>query len=171
MNIQTYFEIITTYQINITAIALISIAIIIGIVFFYYTNDLKPALLALVSILLVPALTLTTLFIYYEYFNVEPSEKHTLIMWSTLFLNIINIGILISKYAREALKKKLDLDYVLSYHFSSTLDLFLVLIVTIGAISIFMKSQMHLILLPILVISSIIIWFNHLLARFLLKKK
>lgn len=171
MTIENYFELITTYQMNIIAIAFISIAIIAGVIFYYYTNDLRPSALALSSIILIPILTLIILFIYYEYFGIEPSEKHTLIMWSSLFLNILNIATLISKYAREALKKKLDLDYVIRYHFNSTLNLFLVLLVTIGAVSVFMDTTMHIVLLSILVISSIVIWFNHLLARFLLKKK
>ncbi len=167
----SYLELITNYQIILILTSILITALVIGGVFYYYTSDLKAGLISILSISLVPILTLIFLYITYEYFNVIPSEKHTLILWASLFFNITNLITLISKYAREILKKDFDIDYVTRYHFHSTLDLFVIILVTIGAISIFMYLEMLIILLLILIISSLVIWFNHLIARFLLQDK
>lgn len=166
-----YLDFITNYQINITIVALLIIALIVGILFYFYTNDIKPALITFLSVTLVPILTGITLLFLYEVFTITPTEKHILIMWSAIFINILNLGILANKYAVEVTKKDFDIDYVTRYHFKSTLNLFILIILTIGTVSIFMSEEMLVILLPILGISSVVIWFNHLIARFLLKEK
>jgi hypothetical protein len=166
-----YLDFVTNYQINVTIIALLTIALVIGMLFYFYTNDLKPAIITFFSVALVPLLTLLTLISLHQIFEITPSEKHVLIMWSVLFINILNLGLLASRYALEVIQKDFDVDYVTRYHFKSTLNLFILLILTIGTVSIFMPEEMLVISLSILGISSIVIWFNHLIARFLLKEK
>ncbi len=171
MEILRYFDFITNYQINITILALFIIALLVGLLFYYYTNDIKPALITFLSVALAPILTGLILIFLHQVFGIAPTEKHIIIMWSTLFINILNLGILASKYAIEVIKKDFDIDYVTRYHFKSTLNLFILIILTIGTVSIFMSEEMQIILLSILGISSVVIWFNHLIARFLLKEK
>jgi hypothetical protein len=164
-------EFFTTYQTITTISSLLVIALIIGGLFLYYTNDIKPAIITFFSMLLIPILSAVTLIILYRFFDVIPSEKHTLIMWSVIFINAINLSVLISKYAKEVLEKDFDIDHVTRHHFKSTLNLFTSILLLLGAVCIFMDANMLIILIPIIVISSIVIWFNHLMARLLLKEK
>ncbi len=166
-----YLELITNYQINITILALLIIAILISGLFLYYTNDFKTTIITFFSTLLIPVLVGGTLFLLYKQFNIEPSEKHTIILWGVLFINIINLSTLIGKYSKEILSKNFDIDHVTRHHFRSTLNLFVTILLLGGASSIFVDTNMLLILLPIMLLSSITIWFNHLIARFLLKEK
>ncbi len=171
MDITKYFEIITNYQINTTVVAISIIALLISGLFYYYTNNIKPTLILLLSILLVPFLTLTFLLISYEFFNVQPSEKHTLILWSSLFVNTINLSMLIGKYSKEILKKNFDINDVIGYHFIATLNLFVTMLLITFGVSVFVETNIIIILGLTFLISSITIWFNHLFTRFLLKEK
>ena len=166
-----YLELITNYQTNITILALLLISGIISGIFLYYTNDFKTTIITFLSTLLVPALVAITLFILYNFLKVEPSEKHTLITWSVLFLNTINLSTLIGKYAKEILEKGFDIDHVTRHHFKSTLNLFVTILLLGGASSVFVDTNMLLIIIPTVLITSITIWSNHLIARFLLREK
>ncbi len=171
MVIFQYLELVTRYQFSTTILALILLAILISGLFMYYTNDFKTTILSFLSVLLVPTLTALTLIILYNSFDVNPSEKHSLILWFTLFVNIINLGTLIAKYAKEILKKDFDIDHVTRHHFSSTLNLFVTILLLGGASAVFVQVNMLLVLIPAILLSSITIWFNHLIARLLLKDK
>ncbi len=164
-------ELLTNFQINSTIIALLIIAGSISAIFLYYTNDFKTTIITFLSTLLVPILVALTLLLLYNQFDVEPSEKHTIILWSALFINVVNLSTLIGKYAREIVSKSFDIDHVTRYHFKSTLNLFITILLLGGASCIFVDTNMLLILLPTILISSIAIWSNHLIARFLLKEK
>ncbi len=166
-----YLELITSYQITLAVSAILLISGLIGGIFLYYTNDFKTTIITFLSTLLVPILVIITLFILYNYFNVEPSEKHTLILWSVLFINVINLSTLIGKYAKEVLSKNFDIDHVTRHHFKSTLNLFVTILLLGGASSAFVQTNMLLVLVPTILIASIIIWSNHLIARFLLREK
>ncbi len=171
MEINKYLELITTYQINTTIVALLIIALLISSLFLYYTNDIKPSAIIFLSVILVPILTGTFLLILYEFFNVQPSEKHTLILWSSLFINTINLSTLLGRYSKEILKKDFDIDHVTRYHFTATLNLFTTILLISFAVSVFVDMNMILILNLTLLVSSIVIWFNHLVSRLLLKEK
>lgn len=171
MEIFKYLELFTNYQINITLLALLIIALLISGLFLYYTNDFKPTAITFLSILLIPILTGLTLVILYEFFDIQPSEKHTLIMWAALFINTINLSTLVAKYSTEILKKDFDIDHVTRHHFKTTLNLFITVILITGAISAFVELNMLIILIPTALISTISIALNHIIARFLLKEK
>ncbi len=171
MEITTYSELITTYQINTTIVALLIIALLISGLFLYYTNDIKPSAIIFLSAILVPILTGTFLLILYNFTNIQPSEKHTLILWSSLFINTINLSMLLGRYSKEILKKDFDIDHVTRYHFTATLNLFTTILLINIAVSVFVDMKMVLILNLTLLVSSIVIWFNHLVARLLLKDK
>ena len=171
MNNMETLELITNYQINITLASLLIIAGLISGLFLYYTNDFKTTIITFLSILFIPILTGITLLILYNSFNIEPSEKHTIILWAILFINTVNLSSLIGKYANEVIQKDFDIDHVTRHHFKSTLNLFVTILLLGGASCIFVDTNMLLILLPIIVISSIVIWINHLIARLLLKEK
>lgn len=162
-------EFALTAQMSNSLISLLIIALIIGGLFYYYTNDIKPAIITFSSVALIPIIVAIVLIILYKYTSIQPNQKHILIIWITLFINILNLGTLIGKYSREVIKKNFDIDYVTRYHFRSTLNLFVVMLLVIGGMSAFMHKEMLIILLSTLGISSIIIAFNHLIARFLLK--
>jgi len=166
-----YLELMTSYQTNATIVAILIIAILISGLFYYYTNDLKPTIIILLSTISVPILTGLLLVVLYEFFNVEPSEKHTLILWSSLFINTINLSMLLGRYSAEVLKKDFDIDHVTRAHFKATLNLFLTILLITAAVSAFVQMNVTIILTLTLLVSSTIIWLNHLVARLLLKDK
>ncbi len=166
-----YLELITMYQLNVIFLTLVIVSLTIGALFYYHTNDFKPGIISFLSVFLVPVFTIAILLIFYKYTDSQPSEKHTLIVWASLFINTLNLSTLISKYSREILKKTFDIDHVTRYHFNTTLNLLVILFVVLGAVSIFMYIDMLFLLISILTISILILWFNHLIARFLLKEK
>ena len=100
-----------------------------------------------------------------------PSEKHSLIFWCTLLISAINLSTLVGKYSVEVVKKDFDIDHVTRHHFSATLNLFVTILLVNIAVSVFVESNILIILLGILLVSSLTIWFNHLIARLLLKDK
>lgn len=171
MEIMKYLELMTSYQINITFVAILIIAILISGLFLYYTNDIKPTAIIFLSAILVPIITGLSLFILYEYFNVEPSEKHTIILWSSIFINIINLSMLLGRYSSEILQKDFDVDHVTRHHFTATLNLFVTILLITAATSAFLGTNIVIVLSLTLLTSSIVIWFNHIAARFLLKDK
>jgi hypothetical protein len=166
-----YLELMTSYQTNATIVAILIIAILISGLFYYYTNDLKPTIIILLSTISVPILTGLLLVVLYEFFNVEPSEKHTLILWSSLFINTINLSMLLGRYSAEVLKKDFDIDHVTRAHFTATLNLFITVLLITAAVSAFVQMNVTIILALTLLVSSTIIWLNHLVARLLLKNK
>ncbi len=171
MEISNYLELITTYQINTTILALLTIALTISGLFLYHTNDIKTTLISFLSILLAPILTAITLLILYEYLNIQPSEKHSLILWIPLVINTINLSTLIAKYSKEVVKKDFDIDHVTRYHFKATLNLFMTTLLIKIAVCAFTDWNVTIILLSTLVLSSTAIWFNHFVARILLRDK
>ena len=171
MEITKYLELLTTYQINTTIMAILIIALLISGLFLYHTNDIKPSAIIFLSAILVPILTGLFLLILYEFFNIQPSEKHTLILWSSLFINTINLSMLLGRYSKEILRKDFDIDHVTRYHFTATLNLFITILLITFAVSVFVQIDMVLILTTTLLVSSIVIWLNHLVARLLLKDK
>ncbi len=171
MEITKYLELMTSYQINTTIVAILIIAILMTGLFLYHTNDIKPSAIIFLSAILVPILTGLFLLILYEFFNIQPSEKHTLILWTSLFINTINLSMLLERYSKEILKKNFDIDHVTKYHFTATLNLFITILLITFAVSVFVQMDMILILSTTLLVSSIVIWLNHLVARLLLKDK
>ncbi len=171
MEIYRYIDLLTTYQINTTVIALLIVALFLSGMFYYYTNDFKPTIITFLSILLVPILTGLILLILYNFFDVKPSEKHTIIFWFSLFINTTNLGTLIGRYSKEILEKDFDIDYVTRHHFQATLNLFITILLLSLATTAFVETNMVTIILSTLVVSTAVIWLNHLFARFLLKDK
>jgi hypothetical protein len=171
MEINQYLELFTRYQISSTILALTILASLIGGLFLYYTNDFKTTIISFLSVLFVPILTGITLILLYNFSSIEPSEKHTLILWFALFINIINLSTLGAKYANEILKKDFDIDHITRYHFSATLNLFVTILLLGGASAVFVELNMLIILIGNIFVSSATIWLNHLIARLLLKDK
>ncbi len=171
MGFLEYFELMTNYQINSLIFTILIVAFVISGLFFYYTNDIKTTAVTFFSILLVPILTGCFLLILYKLFNVIPSEKHSLIFWCTLLISAINLSTLVGKYSIEVVKKGFDIDHVTRHHFSATLNLFVTILLVNIAVSVFVESNILIILLGILIVSSLTLWFNHLIARLLLKDK
>lgn len=171
MNISTYLELMTNYQINTTLLALLIVSILISGLFLYYTNDIKPTAIVFFSMILSPILTGLFLLIIYEFSSIQPSEKHTLILWATIFINSINLSTLLGRYSKEIIKKDLDIDHVTRHHFYATLNLSVTLLLITIAVSVFVDIEIIVILSLIFLISSIVIWFNHLVTRFLFKDK
>lgn len=171
MEIYRYIDLLTTYQINTTLIALLITALLLSGLFYYYTSDLKPTLLTFLSIVLVPVLTGVVLITLYNFFDTEPSEKHTLILWISLFINTLNIATLIGRYSKEVLEKDFDIVNVTDHHFKATLNLFITILLLSLATVAFVETNMIIIMLSTLIVSSIVIWLNHIFARFLLKDK
>ena len=78
---------------------------------------------------------------------------------------------LLGRYSQEILKKDFDIDHVTRRHFTATLNLFVTLLLVTVAVSVFVELNMIIILTMTFLISSMVIWFNHLIARLLLKDK
>lgn len=171
MDLFKYLTIATNYQIISLVLSILIIFVVISAIFYYYTNSIKATLFTLITILFVVLITTGTMLAGYELLKIAPSEKHVLIIYSSLFITSLNLGLLIHKYSREVLRKDFDIDHVTRYHFRTTLNMFIILFLSTGAIVSVISGDLLYIIVGIMLISTLSIWFNHLLARLFFKDK
>lgn len=171
MDLFKYLTISTNYQIISLAISVLVIFVAISVLFYYYTNSIKASLLTLISILFTVIITIAATIAGYELLKIAPSEKHLLIIYSSLFITSLNLGLLMHKYSKEVLRKDFDIDHVTRYHFRSTLNMFIILFLSTGAVVSVISYDLLYTVVGIMLISSLSIWFNHLLSRLFFKDK
>lgn len=119
---------------------------------------------SLVSVTIPVVLT----YLVRELFTVNLSEIFWLGVLITHLISGLNLSVLLGEYVFEMGKKKFDEDHVTREHFSSTINMS-ILLVLMASFMLFVNTSLQILLAITLSSALLAIWSNHMLARKFLK--
>lgn len=114
------------------------------------------------------AIPVVLTYAFRELFSMILSDIFWLGVLITHLISGLNLSVLLGEYVYEMGKKKFDEDHVTREHFSSTVNMS-ILLVLMSSFMLFVDSSLRTLLSITLVSALLSIWTNHTIARRLLK--
>lgn len=164
-------DITTTYEL-ITTLLLIAVPLIFLAVYgWILTKDGSIIAIAAVSILPLTLVPLLVAYGFNEIFDATGGNAMKLGFAFAAFVNLMNLSVLVSKYASEIKNKKFDIDHVSRDHFATTLNTCIVTTIMILAVTLFLPEQIKVTLITSLITVIATLSVNHLMVRMLLRER
>lgn len=163
-----YLEISSHLQLIVILVVSLSVYIMNLDYSYWQTKDIRTAPLSIVSALSVNLIFWGLVIINREYELVAKPTSWEVALIIANLINLSNIGILTVEYLRERRNKVFDEDRITRYHFNSTLNSFIVIILLTISFTLFASASLTSTLILATVPALLSIWINHLAARKLL---
>ncbi|HAM37407.1 MAG: hypothetical protein UR96_C0003G0026 [candidate division WS6 bacterium GW2011_GWC1_36_11] len=158
----------TTFEKVNTLILILIILIVIPGLVWIFTKQAKLAHISFDTLVIAGLLTLITLLITNQFFNIAISYTYKLIPFIVFFITILCIGTMTGFYMQNHKQREFDMTKVKNEAFNDAFRLTISCILLFTAFALLTPS----ILLPVLLslgLSLVIIWINYLLVCKLLK--
>lgn len=164
LGISTFYELVLTFMLILAPLLFISVY---G---WYLTKDPKVVFIAASSLIPLALVPLIITLLLSSYTELEADSSMKLGMAFAVLANLLNLSVLISKYASEIHSKNFDIDHVSRDHFASTLNTGAVCTIMVLAVTIFLPQQLQITMLISLVTIIVTLTVNHLTVRLFLRE-
>ncbi|WKZ30815.1 MAG: hypothetical protein QY318_03120 [Candidatus Dojkabacteria bacterium] len=161
----------TVYELLLTLLLIVTPLVFMAAYGWFLIRDAR--LLLIVAVSIVPLLVVPVLSVYIidRAFDLTAEDSLRLGFLFASFVNLLNLSVLVSKYAKEVGDKKFDIDHVSRDHFASSLNTAAVTFIMVMAVTIFLPSPLKVTMVVSLLTILATLAVNHLMVRALLRER